>query len=431
MKYGALWIDKQPDTSLPINIGNEIQHYYSIIQLLLELGVSKKNILDIKCSERAEHSFSGDKIIHPMNEAQFTIGVGNDRQFSKLFPFPEHIVPVFISLSLVGRKRLYHEAVEYFKKWQPIGARDEYTMNLLRSLGIESYLFGCISLTQPCRTNSNADKIFVVDVPDELWDKMPESIKKSPSLIKDTHMFPDELPYNDDPLRRYRFTESIINKYRNHARLVITARLHCVLPCIGLGIPVIYASENHSNRLGWIDKLLTIYTPQSWDKIDWNPLPIEIEDIKKLMRRAARNRILSTLDGNPCDIGLLKEISDYWLQRPNYNYENFAEDVIVRDMTNFPPDIDYIIWGCGLVGNRAYHVMQKRFPHGKFVEAVDSFINGDFHGHSIKQPEAILEHPDAVVLAATHTGREAVDNWMKEHNKILGKDYIRLATTSG
>jgi hypothetical protein len=432
MKYGILWINKQLDTSLPVNIGNEIQHYYSIKELLLEMEVSPKDIVSIKNSERASLKYDGDKIIHPINEAMFTIGVGNDRKYSRIFPLPECIMPVFIALSLVGRTELYPEAIKYFERWQPIGARDEYTMNLLRKHGIESYLFGCISVTQPLRINPiEADKIFVVDVPDKLWDKIPLSIAENPYLIKDTHMFPNELHHDNAPARRYRFTEGILKKYRSSARLVITAKLHCALPCIGMGIPVILATENHSSRFGWIDKHLPIYTTENWDKIDWNPFPIEMESIKKLMRRAAKNRILSTCTGCPCDFGLLREINDYWLLRPSYDYDNFAGDVIRQEIKNFPRNLEYIIWGCGLVGEQTYQAMQKYFPEGRFVGAIDSFVAGYFHNMPIQPPDAILDFPNAIVLAATYTGRDAVINWMNAHDKISGKDYISLATTSG
>ena len=428
MKFGAFWNDKAYFPRVLENIGNEIQHFYSIIQLLLDIGVSKEDIVDIKNSERSSSQKHYERTIFPVNEAMFHLG--DDSMYSRIFPFARNIEPVFIAISLVGRSELYPEAIEYLHRFEPIGARDEWTMSFLHKNGIESYLFGCISLTLPTRLPCKSqDRVFFVDEPSEINDCAPDYHKTK--MIKLSHIFPDEINNQTNPLQRYRLAESVINNYRDNASLVITSKLHSAVPCVAMGIPVVLATENHSDRFSWIDKHLHIYTPSEWHSINWNPEPIEVSEIKNLMRRSAKNKILSSIMNMPSDVALQKEISKYWLERPRFTYNNFASEVLQNELKGFPKDMKYVIWGCGLVGEQVFSVMEKLYPEAKFVGAVDSFANGVFHSYIIQKPEYLLDLPNCVVLAATYTGRDAVDTFMSRHKRVYGKDYIRISTTSG
>jgi hypothetical protein len=429
MKFGALWIDKLGlGLEIPINIGNEIQHFYSIIQLLMEMGVVKEDLIPIKNSERSLLSFDGEEIIHPMNEAMFDNS--DDRRFAKIFPLPNHIKPVILALSFCGRTELYPEAIEYLKKCEPIGCRDEYTLRLLEKCGIESYLFGCISLTQTQRSIGNYDKIYANDLPDGLIDYIPFEIREQ--LTYESQMFPDENKFSHDPLRRYRLAETVINRWRNTAKLVICSKLHTVIPCIAMGVPVVFVADNHSSRFGWIDKHLKIYTRSKWNEIDWTPAPIDVEHIKQLMRMEAKRAVMSVILGKRRNATLLRQISEYWLDRKRpVRYDNFAYDVISTELVNFPKNMEFIIWGVGLIGEQTYQAMSSLFPKAKFLFGVDSFARGIFHEKEIFLPEKILETTNAIVLVATYTGREYVLNWMNKHKKEMHSDFILLSSTQG
>ena len=74
---------------------------------------------------------------------------------------------------------LSENEVVYLKKFQPIGCRDQYTMDVLRRYGIVSYLNGCMTATLPRRKprySEKYNKILCVDVPDSLKDMIPKEV---------------------------------------------------------------------------------------------------------------------------------------------------------------------------------------------------------------------------------------------------------------
>ena len=428
MKFGVIWIDRMLDTSLHINIGNEIQHYYAIVQLYREMGITDRDIVPVSYSERASFSLDGnEKLILPINEALFYIG--DDRQFSLPFPLHDNVIPVFLGISLLGRTALPDDVIDYMRKFEPVGCRDEFTMEFLKSFGIEAYLFGCVSLTLPLRPHSDhADKFFLVDIPDEFRDYIPKNILKDEIIVEKTHGLPEENKY-PNAIRRFKICDELLKSYAKDAKIVVTSRLHCVLPCIAMGIPVIYVSENHSKRFAWIDKYLRIYTRSEWEKIDWSPLPIEIEEIKSLMKLTAKAAIMSAAIGNPIDRVGFSEISAFWQNRPTYCYENFVVEVIEKELSALPDGFKYIIWGVGLIGERVYQEITKRFPSAEMILAVDSFVRGEFHGKTTSLPYEILKYKDALLFIATYTGKKDVSEWISKN--VLENKCVFFSSTSG
>jgi polysaccharide pyruvyl transferase WcaK-like protein len=71
-----------------------------------------------------------------------------------------------------------------------------------------------------------------------------------------SHYFPnDTLP---DDKKRFEFAEALIKKYAK-ASLVVTSRLHCALPCLGLETPVIFMPSNiKDERFSGLKELLRV-----------------------------------------------------------------------------------------------------------------------------------------------------------------------------
>ena len=66
------------------------------------------------------------------------------------FPPSEDINPLFVSFHIspmAEEGMLSDEGVSYLKRYQPIGARDAGTMQILKKHGIQSYFSGCLTLT--------------------------------------------------------------------------------------------------------------------------------------------------------------------------------------------------------------------------------------------------------------------------------------------
>ncbi|WP_279136535.1 hypothetical protein [Parabacteroides johnsonii] len=70
--------------------------------------------------------------------------------------------------------------------------------------------------------------------------------------------------------------------YKTEARLVVTTRLHCLLPCVAMGIPIIFFNNPDNYRTSWVRDIgVEIYELQDIGRVDWNPTLIDIEKRKK------------------------------------------------------------------------------------------------------------------------------------------------------
>lgn len=180
--------------------------------------------------------------------------------------------PLFVSLhinSTAAKRMLSTEGVAYLKQHEPIGCRDHYTVRLLEDKGVEAYFTGCLTLTLDSyakKNKSNDGKIYIVDPlygfpnKDRIFVNMKSIIKGiltadifkinsanqfmkkifSQSLLDKAEYIQQELPankYTED--QKFEIAADLLEKYST-AKLVITSRIHCALPCLALGTPVIY-----------------------------------------------------------------------------------------------------------------------------------------------------------------------------------------------
>lgn len=180
--------------------------------------------------------------------------------------------PLFISLhinSSAADRMLSESGIAYLRQHEPIGCRDHYTVRLLESKGIKAYFSGCLTLTLDsyAKKDSKVDgEIYIVDplygLPnkDRIFNNPKSFIKGvitgdifktnsasefmktifSQSLLDKAKYIKQELPkekYTED--EKFEIAEDLLKKYST-AKLVITSRIHCALPCLALGTPVIY-----------------------------------------------------------------------------------------------------------------------------------------------------------------------------------------------
>lgn len=100
------------------------------------------------------------------------------------------------------------------------------------------------------------------------------------------------------------------SRLRDEATLVITSRLHCAVPCIAMGIPVILVKNSFDERFSWVDKYIPFYTPDKYKDIDWSPTILNIEDQKQMILRMAIDMLHGVNDKKTT-----AEVHNYYMNR--------------------------------------------------------------------------------------------------------------------
>lgn len=211
--------------------------------------------------------------------------------------------------------------INIMRSHQPIGCRDRYTTNLLKQAGLEVFFNYCLTLMFDRRKKAPINgKVFFVDVNEDI--NLPIVIKRNKihHIAHEDHI----LPSFKDKMKR---AQEILDLYRNEARLVMTSRLHCALPCIAMGVPVILLASHEYNRLALAEEFIPLYKVGKWgditeygrkisslersvkklkskinkrfglnlyygDKIDRDPKPLDIRDIQEKVLSKTKEQIL-------------------------------------------------------------------------------------------------------------------------------------------
>jgi hypothetical protein len=184
----------------------------------------------------------------------------------KIFPFNENITPYFSNFHLELdylkdthlKKNFFtnKKNINYFKKYEPIGSRDEDTKKVLEEYGIKAQNNECITFLLEKRGQEYEDrakKIILVDVDEFI--PIPKKMKKHTEYM--THILANKnLLSNQGKLN---LSEDILRYYKENAKVVITSRFHCAIPCIAMGIPVIFFGDPNSARLKPLKNYIKIY----------------------------------------------------------------------------------------------------------------------------------------------------------------------------
>lgn len=252
MKYGLL---KYVENEQFFNVGDNIQ------------SLAAKQFLphvDQLVNREKLGEYKGDKIKMILN-GWFTHNAKN------WIP-SDDIEPLFVSFHInntAAPLMLSEEGLSYLKKHEPIGCRDQYTTDLLISKGIKAFFTGCLTLTldsYKVDDSQREDKIYVVDPlygyttkrkVFRNYKRFLRSIQSGKILElgkREKHLknfISDDvlqaaIHINQEPPaktytheEKFQMAEDLLHQYAK-AKLVITSRIHCALPCLALGTPVIF-----------------------------------------------------------------------------------------------------------------------------------------------------------------------------------------------
>ena len=240
------------------------------------------------------------------------------------FPPSDAIVPLFIGFHITNwnntaRHFLSPKGIAYFKCHEPIGCRDRHTMELLADKGVKSFNSKCLTLTFPKRKiEPEKGKVLLVDashIP------IPEFLHAQAISVSHltSHIFGHET--------KMLMAKRLLAIYRNEASLVITTRLHCALPCIAMGVPVIFFGNPNDYRVSvlgdlnitinrllprWSSFLYRILKSFGLGKIarsvsmtlpifrtvDWNPQSACIEKEKQVLKVATEALVQGKIMGS-------------------------------------------------------------------------------------------------------------------------------------
>ena len=259
-----------------MNLGDDIQ--LIAMQRILKLILPENDIVRLELSNL--WTWRGEQLLVPISFPLISY-----HNF-KVTCFSECITPVFIALSILT-DNLCEDDVTYLCKYSPVGCRDLHTYSIMKKYNIPAYVYGCVTLTLPLRDNKffQARNIYAVDISKNLEKYLPDYIKKeviyhtNVRYINDLRQTPEEEAYD------------VYSEYRQKAKMIITSRMHVALPCMAMGIPVIFAKDEYSYRFDAISHYIKIYDRGQYADIDWNPKPIMFEKEKEKLVDCIINRI--------------------------------------------------------------------------------------------------------------------------------------------
>jgi hypothetical protein len=175
-------------------------------------------------------------------------------QWPENWPPSKKIRPLLISMHITQEKVtskfslrpheffLAPSMVKYFNSHGPVGARDLATLELLQKAGVASYFSGCLTLTlnRP-DVPRNEGLIVLNDLPEKFLRHIRGRAYKQ--ILQTSHIgFKSQ-----DRVERLHRARELLALYAS-ASCVVTTRLHCALPCLAMGTPVLLiniAADNY------------------------------------------------------------------------------------------------------------------------------------------------------------------------------------------
>ena len=307
MKFGVLYHRSN------MNIGDDIQAYAAARYLpSIDYFIDREHINDFESA--------GNEPVAVIMNAWYMWHKWN-------WPPSRCIVPHLVGFHYADHKLssqagspLKYEALEgiggdYLRAYGPVGCRDLFTMEQLKKMGIDAYFTGCITLTLPQMPKRQEEKEYVciVNVAKSVEKRLIEILqgtKYEVRIITHSRARNPSLSWEG----RKRIVEDLLTTYRN-AKYVITKRLHCALPCLSQGTPVLIIKEEtddirfspYRDWLHWItvkDFLNGNYT------YDFNqPLPNKMDYIET--RDALEKSIMNFVQAMAAETRSAKELDKF------------------------------------------------------------------------------------------------------------------------
>lgn len=258
------------------NLGDHIQAQAGL-ELLARFGLSPRIFLDRDFELRSAPGLDSERS-HPI------LLNGWFKRDSPEWPPHPGLEPIFLGFHIrlfQSPSLMSEESLAYYRAHRPIGCRDRHTAQLLSANGVEAYESHCLTLTFPRRVRAaSQSEVFVVSRDERLSQALPAPLGPFTSILHYTG--------DTDFARNLARARKLLAAYRDRARLIVTSLLHCAMPALAMGIPVVMfyplnSPEGHASdreRFSSLERLLRIWRFDEMDKVDWSPVPPDIGAIK-------------------------------------------------------------------------------------------------------------------------------------------------------
>lgn len=260
------------------NLGDNIQ-ILAMLRLLDERGIVPEIFID------RDHDIAKSKKFTLPDGKLFLVMSGWHKVNGKQWPPNKKVLPLFYSFHIRQTKcpqLLSDKAIQYYKLHEPIGCRDEHTVKLLVDKGVQAYETHCLTLTLPERNLAHTPKkIFVASRDRDIYRILPNEIKENSEYV---NHYSDTTDFGLNNIQ----SKALYERYKNEASLVITTFLHCAMPCIAMGIPVIIfypekgggGGQSDKERFSSLAKITKIYSFDEAPQVEWNPAALDIRALK-------------------------------------------------------------------------------------------------------------------------------------------------------
>ncbi len=212
------------------------------------------------------------------------------------FPTPPTVTPVFMGFHAHGATIDQHAG--YFARHAPIGCRDDATTKLFRDRGIEAFTTGCVTFTLAARASAPAHgRPCIVygagsgELPAGLLSAMPADVRDRAALVFQRIPLWTIPLGPDERMRVEQFAAQLLRTYCDEASLVITPLHHAAAPCMAMGIPVIVARAASNARFSFLESLVPVHTPETFDRINWTPALVDTKPVRIAFEDALRRML--------------------------------------------------------------------------------------------------------------------------------------------
>lgn len=298
MKYKLLAVNSDADN---INIGDYIQALASLQFLPHFDGFINRERLDEYQGEQTKIIMNGWFMHKPHH-----------------WPPSQAVIPLFVAFHInkyTGNALFSKKSIEYFKLHEPIGCRDYNTVQQLEKHGVKAFFTGCMTLTlgEKYKSSEKENKCYFVDAYfNSNWSKI-ELFRNFFYYLRykrNIDIIANKISYGLDGIRKklrlvtfyiqykkYFSEETLVNaeyisqmnssygknfvtdeallgeaerliKLYSKAKLVVTSRIHCALPCLGMETSVVYIENVDQDEISScrLQGLRELFNVMEWKK---------------------------------------------------------------------------------------------------------------------------------------------------------------------